>query len=566
MDITKKQVVAQLNEAAKLLEVLAEPHRAKAYANAARQLENFEGDFSHLFETSKLTQIRGIGRGLAAEVMTLRERETLPALDELYEQVPEGVRNLFVVSGLGAKKVSLLWQNGIADLNELVEASRDGRVASLKGFGKKSAESILSAAEFALEAKKRMRLDVAEAYASALQEVMSAALPNVKLTFAGSLRRSLETVGNLDVIVTGASFEEVVSVLEPFVDDLEAKPPKLEANFEGRRLELTIVHEDALGAALAVQTGSRAFVEMLKDRANERGYKLCSDGLFKEDEFIAAPSEETIFEHLNLPYISPERRESAQTSSPKNLVSMHTMHGVIHNHSTWSDGASSLREMVAAARALGYSYLAMADHSRTSYYANGLSIKRVEQQSAEIAKIQQELTDEGSDFKVLHGIEVDIMPDGTLDYPDEVLATLDYTVISVHQNFTLSEAKQTERIVNAVRNPYATILAHPTGRLLLRRPGYAVNLQEVIGACAETGTVIEINANTRRLDLDWRWVIKAKRLGCTFSIDPDAHHTSGYDDVRYGVMMARKAGLTVDDVVNTAPTAEEFLSRLKPRP
>ena len=411
-----------------------------------------------------------------------------------------------------------------------------------------------------------MRLDVAEAYAAALQEVISAALPSAKLTFAGSLRRSLETVGDLDVIVTDVSFEEVMSVLEPFVGDLETNPPYLEADFEGRRLELTVTQEDTLGAALAVQTGSKAFVEMLKEKAEERGYALSREGLFKEDEFIPTPEEHTVFEHLDISYTSPERRESIQTSSPNNLISLDAMRGVIHNHSTWSDGASSLREMVAAARDLGYSYLAMADHSRTSYYANGLSIERVEQQSAEIAKIQQELIDEGSDFRVLHGVEVDIMSDGKLDYPDEVLATLDYTVISVHQNFTLSEAKQTERIVNAVHNPYATILAHPTGRLLLRRPGYAVDLQEVIEACAETKTVVEINANTRRLDLDWRWVIKAKRLGCTFSIDPDAHHTSGYDDVRYGVMMARKAGLTEDDVVNTAPTAEDFLSRLKLRP
>ena len=567
MDITKKQLVSQLNEAAKLLEVLAEePHRARAYANAARQVENFEGDIPQLFAAGKLTQIRGVGQGLAAELMTLKERETLPVLDELYERVPQGVRNLFVVSGLGAKKISLLWQNGIANLDELVQASRDGRVAALRGFGKKSAESILAAAEFALEAKKRMRLDVAEAYVAALQEVLSAALPEASITFAGSLRRSLETVGDLDVIVTGVSFEEVMGVLEPFVDDLETNAPHLEADFEGRRLELSVVQADAVGAALAVQTGGKAFVKMLEEKAAEKGYKLRTEGLFKGDELVSTPTEESVFKSLDLSYIPPERRESAETSLPENLISLDAMHGVIHNHSDWSDGASSLREMVAAARALGYRYLAMADHSRTSYYANGLSIKRVEQQAREIEKIRRELLEEGSDFRVLHGLEVDIMPDGKLDYPDEVLATLDYTVISVHQNFTLSEAKQTERIVNAVHNPYATILAHPTGRLLLRRPGYAVDLQEVIRACAETGTVVEINANTRRLDLDWRWVIKAKALGCTFSIDPDAHHTSGYDDVRYGVMMARKAGLAVDDVVNTAPTAEDFLARLKPRP
>ena len=208
----------------------------------------------------------------------------------------------------------------------------------------------------------------------------------------------------------------------------------------------------------------------------------------------------------------------------------------------------------------------MADHSRSSYYAGGLSIERVFRQAEEVAEIREELREEGSDFEVLHGLEVDILTDGSLDYPDEVLMVLDYAVVSVHQNFTLSEAEQTARIVRAVGSPFASILAHPTGRLLLRRPPYAVDLEAVLSACAEAGTVVEINANTRRLDLDWRWVVRAKELGCTFSIDPDAHHPDGYHDVRYGVLMARKAGLTPEDVVNTAPTASAFLGRLKARP
>ena len=239
------------------------------------------------------------------------------------------------------------------------------------------------------------------------------------------------------------------------------------------------------------------------------------------------------------------------------------MRGLIHNHSTWSDAVFSIREMVAGARARGYAYLGMGDHSRTSYYANGLSIERVMAQAKEIEEIRAELAAEGSDFELLHGLEVDILPDGTLDYPDEIMATLDYAVVSVHQNFTLSEKAQTERIVRAVHNPYAKILGHLTGRLVLRRPGYAVDQNAVIEACAETGTIIEINANPHRLDMDWRWVIKAKERGCKFSINPDAHHTDGFDDVYYGVLMARKAGLSKEDVVNTAATGGGFLERLK---
>lgn len=562
--MTKHEVVAQLEEISTLLDVLGEDaFRAKSYASAARQLEAFEGDFETLFNEHKLTSIRGIGKSLAEEIAMLETQENLPLLYELRERVPESVRGLFRVSGLGAKKVAALWQNGITDVQELIEAAEDGRLASLKGFGKKSAENFQKAAEFVLTSEKRMRLNVAEQLAIVLIQTLEQSLPNIKVTVSGSLRRCLETVGNINLIVMNATAKDVAKVLASIATVNEVLESSLSASVEGRDIYITIVNKENFGAVLAYQTGNYEYRQMLLERAIELGFELRDNGLFKNQTLVETQTEIEFFETLQLSYLRPELREEKNPKPVKDLLEFKDIKGLVHNHSTWSDAVNSIREMVQAAREREYKYLAMADHSRASYYANGLSIERVYAQAKEIKEIREELKAEGSDFELLHGIEVDILNDGSLDYPDDVLAKLDYTVISVHQNFTLSEADQTKRIVKAVHNPYTKILGHATGRLLLRRPSYAVDVQAIIEACAETKTVIEINASPYRLDLDWRWVIKAKELGCKFSINPDAHVTHGFDDVRYGVMMARKAGLTPEDVVNTAATGQEFLSQLK---
>jgi DNA polymerase (family X) len=565
--VSKYEVVSQLEEISLLLDVLGEDaFRAKSYASAARQLETFEGDFETLFAEDKLTTIRGIGKSLALELTSLKTQETMTLLQELRERVPESVRGLFRVSGLGAKKVAALWQNGITDIQELIEAAEDGRLERMKGFGKKSAENFHKAAEFVLSSQKRMRLDVAEHLADGLVRVLREALPKGQITVSGSLRRCLETVGNINLIISGATAKDIAKVLEFIATINEVLDHSLSASIEARDIYITIVEKENFGAMLAYQTGNYECRQMLIGRANELGFELNERGLFasaSSAKTLNAETEEEFFKLLNLPYVEPELREEKHPKAVSDLMEFKDMRGLVHNHSTWSDAQNSIREMVQAARTRGYSYLAMADHSRTSFYANGLSIERVYAQAKEIAEIRKELEAEGSDFELLHGIEVDILSDGSLDYPDEVLATLDYTVVSVHQNFTLSEVDQTKRIIRAVLHPYAKILGHATGRLLLRRPSYALDIQAVIEACAEAKTIIEINASPYRLDLDWRWVIKAKELGCKFSINPDAHVTAGFDDVRYGVMMARKAGLTPDDVVNTAKTGKEFLSRLK---
>lgn len=565
--VSKKELVRQLTEASRLLELLgAEGFRANAYAAAARQLDAFEGDFTALFAERRLSELRGVGKGLAAEMYALRSRERLQVLDDLYEQVPDGVRGLLRVSGLGPKKARLLWLSGIEDLEELVAAAEDGRVAALKGFGAKSARTLGAGAAFALSAAARLRLDEAELYAAAFTSALAQLLPDAHLHWVGELRRSLETVGTLQAVVTGVSADELERALVVFCHGVASSDTTVSLSFEGRRLELFLADAATLGAALAVRTGDEAFVAALQGEAAAKGLRLTGAGLFSGEERLETCDEGEVFSALGVSYAPPERRDVPFGSPTGELVTVRDVRGLVHNHSSWSDGAAPLREMVAAARALGYSYLAMADHSKTSYYANGLSVERVFAQAEEIAAIRRELAAEGSDFRVLHGLEVDIMPGGSLDYPDEVLAGLDYAVVSVHQHFTLDRARQTERIVRAVQNPYAGILAHMTGRLLLRRPGYEVDVEAVLRACADTGTVLEVNANPYRLDLDWRDVIRARELGCRFAVNPDAHHPDGYHDVRYGVLMARKAGLRASDIVNTAATAEAFLASLKTKP
>ena len=565
--VSKKELVRQLSEASRLLELLgADNYRISAYAGAARQLDAFSGDFAELFSARRLSELRGIGDGLASEMYTLKTQPRLAVLDDLYDQVPEGVRGLLRISGLGPKKVRLLWLSGIESIPELVTAAEDGRVAKLKGFGAKSAQTILKAAKFALRAAARLRLDEAEVLAAGFSEAFTQVLPEATLIWVGELRRSLETVGNLRALVVGVTAEALEKGLEAFCSEIETTETGFSVTFSERKLELIPTQDSALGTTLALTTGDDAFSAALQEQAAEKGLRLTQTGLFKNEKRLPTPSETDVFNRLELPYTPPERRDVPLGSATEKLITLKDVRGLVHNHSSWSDGTAPLREMVARARTLGYAYLAMADHSKTSYYANGLSVERVFAQAKEIKAIQKELEDENSEFRVLHGLEVDIMPDGTLDYPDEVLATLDYAVISVHQHFTLDKAKQTERIIRAVQNPHAHILAHMTGRLLLRRPSYEVDVEAVLRACAETGTVVELNANPRRLDLDWRMVIRARRLGCRFSVNPDAHHPDGYKDLRYGVLMARKAGLTAADVVNTAPTAEIFLTFLKTRP
>ncbi|MEX2535011.1 MAG: PHP domain-containing protein [Trueperaceae bacterium] len=559
---TRKDVSAQLNEAARLLEVLGEdPFRVRSFQSAARAFESYQGDVGALYRESGFRSIRGVGAGTDAELRAMFEVGVLPTLADLREKVPDEVKAMFAVSGLGAKRIGLLWRNDIEGIEGIITAAEDGRLASLPGLGAKSALKLLEGARFAATARARMRLDEAHRLSEAIVSALHGEIAEVRAQVAGEYRRGFETIAEIDVVVAGLERATLVDVAARLLDERDKGDAEgLSGSLMGRRVRFTPTTVNAFGATLALRTGNHEFVDTLLERAERMGVDL-QDPVARDG--LDAPDEETFLAWLGLPGIAPELRESAAPISVTGLLELSDVRGLVHNHSTWSDGALSIREMVSVAKGLGYRYLAMADHSGSSVVANGLTPERVEAQAEEIRAIRRELADQGNDFDLLHGIEVDILPDGTLDLPDELLAQLDYTVVSVHQNFGLSREAQTERVVRAVQNPNVYILGHATGRLLLRRPGYDVDLQAVIEACARTGTIIEINANPRRLDLDWRWVIRAKALGCLFSINPDAHSGDGFDDLRYGVTVARKAGLTPAEVVNTAWNGSGFLDRLR---
>ena len=566
MTIDKKEMARQLKQASRLLEVLGEdPFRVRAYENAARNIEAFEGDVTRLLEQDRLSEIRGVGKGLAAELSALKHGSRLALLEELELEVPQGIQDLFGVAGLGGKRIRALWNSGISDVQTLVEAARDGRLEKVAGFGKKSAQGVGTAAEFALESARRMRLDSALSAASLLCERLSTVLPQARMSSSGSLRRGLETIGDFDLVIGGVAFDQAVQAVTPHVEEMVAvKPPRITARYQDRSLDVGVAEVDAFGAVLAMWTGNADFRGELKRRADDLGLRLCWQGLFHADRRrIATPEESDLFEALQLPYVAPELRESPRIEAVPDLVAPEQVKGSIHNHTVWSDGVPTIHQLSEACIERGYRYLGLADHSKSSQVANGLSVDRLYRQAREVDEVRAELRARNCDFQLLHGVEVDILRDGRLDFEDEVLAELDYVVVSVHQNFGLSPQQQTERIVKAVSHPLADILAHPSGRLLLQRPPYEFDLAAVIEACADTGTVIEINANPRRLDLDWRWVIRAKELGCRFAVNPDAHTVAGLDDLRYGVMMARKAGLEPKDVVNTAASSARFLALLK---
>lgn len=494
-DLSHKDLVHVLNAAADLLDVLGDEEggfRAAAYRNAARSLERLDDSAADL-QHRQFAGIPKVGKGIAAELMAYLDTGHFAPLDEAAERVPEGVQGLFAVRGLGPKKVRALWDAGICSVEQLRAAAASGQLAALKGFGPKGAAALGEAARFVLEAQGQFLLSQGVLAAESVQHALEKA--GLGATWAGDLARQRDTLVRVDLQATGepAQWAGALAGLEGWT----AGTPT----------------EDGL-------SGRLEGVPVQLQRAS------------------AAPAPYPSF----APYDEPEHAGLA-LPGPETLITAGDIRGMLHTHSTWSDGTASLREMVAGVQALGCDYLGTGDHSQTAAYAGGLTPARLREYLAEIRALQAE------GLPILAGAEVDILADGTLDFPDELLAELDYAVVSVHSNFGLGQAAQTERIIRAVRHPLANILGHPTGRLLLRRAPYEVDIDAVLEACAESGTAAEINASPWRLDLRWqdalRWRGRVK-----FSINTDAHSVAGLRELRYGVMAAQKAGLTPADVVN----------------
>lgn len=565
--MTNEDIVERLELSAKLMELHQyEPNKVKSYASAAYYLDKYnERPFSEMTE-AELLQLRGVGKSIAGKILELVNAGTFPELSELLEKTPEGVLEMFKIKGIGVKKIQVLWRElGIDSIHELEKACKSGEVAKLKGFGANLQQKILESIDFLKSQKGKLRMNKAEHLAKELKELLLKHFDQVEIT--GEVRRGNETISKIELLVGSDSPVLVQQKLEE--EPILAKDEQKSSPFiwRGSLTDASVAVE--IRAVPPEQMISQLFISTAHP---DHLQKRTSSGvtLFQWADRQAFTDEESLYEQAGLPFIIPEMREGlsewawVEKYSPDELVTWDDLKGILHNHTTYSDGRNTLKEMADYCRQLGFEYLGVADHSQSAGYANGLSPDRVYQQQDEIDWLNEQYkSDGGRPFKILKGIESDILGDGSLDYPDEILATFDYVVASVHGNLSMSLEKAMERLLTAIANPYTTILGHPTGRLLLSRAGYPVDHKTLIDACAEHNVVIEINANPWRLDIDWRWVNYCMEKGVQLSINPDAHEVAGYHDMHYGVRVGRKGGLTKSFTFNaqSLDVVEAWLNR-----
>lgn len=588
--MTKNEIADVLAQIGTLLELKGEnPFKVRAYGAGARALEAIEeSELATLIAEDRLPSVKGIGDALAQKISELHTTGRLAFFEKLQASIEPGLVAMLEIPGLGPKKIRALHDKlGLTTIEGLAAACADGRVAGLEGFGEKSAQKIVEGIRNREAYGKRHLWWEAHEVAVPIVAGLRALKAVQRVEAAGSLRRGLETVGDLDFIVAATDVEPVVAwfTTQPHVKEVTARgETKASVRFEsGLQADLRIVPAEQFAFALHHFTGSKDHNVQLRQRALARGYSLSEWGLVpaegegtakakaEQRQSLPAKDEQDIFRHLGLHFIPPELREglgeieAAERRELPRLVELADLRGAFHNHTTASDGRNTLVEMTAAAEALGWEYLGIADHSKASFQANGLHEDRLAAQVKEIHALNA-----SGRFRthVFTGIECDILPDGRLDFSDEVLATLDYVVVSVHSAFTQSEADMTARIIRAIEHPCTTMLGHATGRLLLRREGYRVDLEKVVDAAIANGVIIELNASPWRLDLDWRHWRKAAARGLLCAINPDAHETEGLAHVAAGVNAARKGGLTREQVFTTRSLSEvkTFLEvRARPR-
>ncbi|MGB0415974.1 MAG: DNA polymerase/3'-5' exonuclease PolX [Coraliomargarita sp.] len=563
--MNKADIVDVLESIAVLLELKGEnPFKIRAYSAGARVLESMEQDLGEVIEAGELSAIKGIGAALVDKIETLHARGELEYYTDLRASVAPGLIEMLEIPGLGGKKVKKLHDAlGVESIDALKAACEAGQVAALKGFGPKSEEKILSGIENRAAYAQRHLWWQANEVAQPILAALRALPPVERAEAAGSLRRLKETVGDLDFIVASSDPEPVMDWFTTLqgVQEVTAKgQTKSSVRFEsGLQADLRVVPAEQFAFALHHFTGSKEHNVAMRQRALARGYSLSEWGLTAKEsgEPLTAEidSEAALFEFLALPEILPELREGMgelEVAKMPKLVSRADIRGVFHNHTTASDGRGTIEEMAAAAQALGFEYLGLADHSKASYQAKGLDDERVLKQVETIRAFNESGE---SPVHVFAGIECDILPDGSLDLEDSTLEALDYAVMSVHSSFTQSEDEMTARVIRAIEHPATTMLGHPTGRLLLRREPYKIDLQKVIDAAIANKVIIEINANPRRLDLDWRLWRRAAERGLICAINPDAHSTEGLAYFTAGLNIARKGWLTAEAVLNTRSAA-----------
>ncbi|MFD2531413.1 DNA polymerase/3'-5' exonuclease PolX [Gracilimonas halophila] len=578
MPYTNNQIADLLREVSQLMQLAGENRfKVIAFDKAAQTIEGLQENIDDHIQNKTLTDIKGVGKSIAEDIYALEETGEMPVLEAFKEKVPEGLIEWLNISGLGPKNAYKIHKElGISTIGELKEKIEDGSVAGLSGLGQKSADKIMKSIEWMEKFDERCRLDQAQEIATAIYESLKGLEGVQKIEVAGSYRRALETIGDVDILIA-AEEKHIEGLFDVFVnhervtDILGRGDTKSSVRTkEGRQVDLRIVSPKEFSAALMYFTGSKEHNIVLRQRARDRGMSLNEYGLFKLndegdtdfDQPIEFSSETDIYEKLDLHFVPPELREDRgefeiyEEQKKFDLVTDEDIRGVIHAHSTWSDGKYSIREMAEACMERGYEYLGLTDHSKTAAYAGGLSVDEIKQQWEEIDQLNEEFKEAGKDFVIFKGIESDILADGSLDYEDEILEGFDFVIASVHQSLNMPREQMMERMSNAIKNPYTRILGHPTGRLLLKRNGSDLDLNELVALAAEHNTAIEINANPHRLDIDWRFGNKAREVGMMTSVNPDAHTIEGIDDIPFGVRIARKGKYGKDRVLN-AKSADE---------
>lgn len=543
-----QKIAAILESTAKLLELHGDnPFKIKSYLNAVNKIERQEEKLEGKSK-EELEKMDGIGKSLSQKIFQLMHEQTFPELDELISKTPIGVMEMMKIKGIGPKKVAALWKElEIESPGELLYACNENRLVALKGFGQKTQEAIKKSIEFSISQKGLFHYAFAELNATFFIESVKKINPSIEFMLVGEMRRKCEIVSDIQFISSVENKEKIH-------DAISKMPAELFS------LEKTISNQidlnSAAGISITIQffPAAELIYQQWKATGNEDHLAQClALKSVDENQLKKYTSELDIYQAFGLPYIEPELREGRgeikrafDGNLPTALVELKDLKGILHNHSTYSDGKNTLKEMALACKNSGYEYLGICDHSKSAFYAGGLSIERVAEQQEEIKKLNVEL----APFVIFSGIESDILTDGSLDYPEEILKSFDFIVASVHSGLRMDIDRATQRIITAVQNPYTTILGHPTGRLLLSRAAYPIDHEKVIDACAKHGVIIELNAHPYRLDLDWRWIEYAINKGVKISINPDAHSTDGYKDMYYGVCVGRKGFLTAKETFN----------------
>jgi DNA polymerase (family X) len=580
----KNQVANLLDELATLLELKEDsnPFEVRAYQNAARSVNALDGDIEQLTREGKLKGVPGLGSTIIKRIEEAVETGHIALYDELVETTPPVKLEMMRIPGVGPKTINTIYnQLHVNSISDLVEACKQNKVATLPGFGKKTQDKILQGIAFLAQHADRFLYPVAEEEALHISTALKALPEIVRLQVAGSLRRRRETIGDIDMVVSvdDSAGEEVrrkimdVFTSQPSVQAITGKGETKSSVVlsSGINMDLRVVNDSQFPNTLHHFTGSKQHHIPLRRRALSMNMTINDYGLFRGKEphleLIPCKDEADIYAALGMAYIEPELREdmgeieAAVNGTLPVLVQESDLRGVLHVHSTWSDGRNTIRELVEACIARGLAYVGITDHSKTAAYAGGLDEKALRSQHEEIDRLNEEYAGR---IRILKGTECDILRDGSLDYADDVLADLDFVVASIHSLFNLPAEEQTRRMLRAISNPYADIIGHPTGRILLGREGYTLDMDAVIDAAAENGVCIEINANPSRLDLDWRYLHRARDKGIKIPINPDAHIIDGLDDMRYGVSIARKGWLRASDVLNTM-SADALLKFFKKR-